>query len=186
MMGDAVSSFSMRSRVPTASPPMIGILWSTSSRCERTLCVFFLSPLIFPTASFTIRKCAERLLALSLAMRSRFCRSSSSTTRGTMRAIMSSLTISSTTPSTGTCLESFARSSHTHVSISILNMNPTPVCQKFLISGLHLWHNLLNMLSCFRLAYRQEVFDYRVASSTRSTASGAGWRKTRFTVLTKS
>ncbi len=30
------------------------------------------------------------------------------------------------------------------------------------------------------------VFDYRVASPTRSNASGAGWRKTRFTALTKS
>ena len=37
-----------------------------------------------------------------------------------------SLTISSMTPSTGTCLGSLARSSHTEVSISILNMKLTP------------------------------------------------------------
>ena len=47
---------------------------------------------------------------------------------------MPSLTISSTTPSTGICLGSFARSSHTHVSISILNMKFNPIYQKWPIA----------------------------------------------------
>ena len=44
-----------------------------------------LLPPALPTASLTTRKWAERLLALSLAMRSRLRRNSSSTMRGTRR-----------------------------------------------------------------------------------------------------
>jgi hypothetical protein len=84
--------------------------------------ILLLSPPTLSTVSFTSRMCDDRLLALSLATRSRFRRNSSRTIRGTSSSINFCLTISSMMPTTGTWLVSFARSSHTHVSINILNM----------------------------------------------------------------
>ena len=117
-----MSSFSMRSKVFAAAAADYWDLVVHIIEDERGPgVVFFLSPPILPTASFTSRKCVERLLALSLAIDRGYVETHRARSRG-RGACRATLYQFLNDAEHRRLPRSFAMSSHTHVSISILNM----------------------------------------------------------------